>query len=217
MTTTITINGYEVPRLDERPGLKCCVATCTVNLDDCWHYHKDQRDDRRRVCNRCMVRWPDLVRFFSLEHDPTFDAGLPVKLKAAIVQQAACRSFLARVRWHKAKAAAALLQACQRRRAAQALLWQLFDAARRTAAATLLQMWQRKRAAQLLLRRLCTDAARSAVAATRIQAVQRGRATRAKLRIDTSTARDRKRQIQGNFRENEFQPGKGRSGRANAR
>ena len=98
-----------------------------------------------------MVRWPDLVRFFSLKHDPTFDAGLPVKLKAAIVQQAACRSFLARARWHKAKAAAALLQACQRRRAAQALLWQLFDVARRTAAATLLQMWQHKRAAQLLL------------------------------------------------------------------
>ena len=38
VTTTITINGYEVPRLDERPGLKCCVATCTINLnlDDCW-------------------------------------------------------------------------------------------------------------------------------------------------------------------------------------
>ena len=39
VTTTIIINGYEVPRLDEHPGLKCCVATCRVNLDDCWHYH----------------------------------------------------------------------------------------------------------------------------------------------------------------------------------
>ena len=78
-----------------------------------------------------MAQWPDLIRFFSAEHDLTFDAGLPVKLKATTALRAACRSFLARTRWPEAKAAAALLQACQRRRAAQALLWQLFDAARR--------------------------------------------------------------------------------------
>jgi hypothetical protein len=53
-------------------------------------------------------------------------------------------------------AAAALLQACQRRRAAQALLWQLFDAAQCMVAATLLQMWQCKQVAQLLLRRFNT-------------------------------------------------------------
>ena len=156
VTTTIIINSYKVPHLDEHPGLKCCVATCTVNLDDCWHYHKDQHDDRRHVCNRCMVQWPDLIQFFSLKHDPTFDTGLPVKLRATIVQQAACRSFLARVRWHKAKAAAALLQSCQCRHAAQALLWQLFDAAQCMVAATLLQMWQCKQVAQLLLRRFNT-------------------------------------------------------------
>ena len=91
-----------------------------------------------------MVRWPDLVRFFSLKHDPTFDADLPVKLKATIMQQAACRSFLACVRWHKANAVEALLQACQHRRVAQALLWQLFDAVQCTVAAALLQMWQHK-------------------------------------------------------------------------
>ena len=44
---------------------------CTVNLNDCWHYHKAERDN--------------LVWFFSFEHDPTFDAGLPVKLNARIV------------------------------------------------------------------------------------------------------------------------------------
>ena len=54
-------------------------------------------------------------------------------------------------RWSEAKAAASLLQACQRRCTAQALLQQLFDTAQHTAAATLLQMWQCRRGAQLLL------------------------------------------------------------------
>ena len=144
VTMTITISSYEVLHLDEQPGLKCCMVMCTVNLYDCWHYHKDQRNDQRHVCNRCMVQSPDLVQVFSLRHDPTFNAGLPVKLRATIMQQAACCNFLAHVCWYKAKAAAALLQACQHRCAAQALLWQLFDAAQCTAAATLLQMWQCK-------------------------------------------------------------------------
>ena len=32
VTTTIIINSYEVLCLDEQPGLKCCVATCTIDL-----------------------------------------------------------------------------------------------------------------------------------------------------------------------------------------
>ena len=103
MTTTITINSGEVPHLDEQPGLKCCVLTCTVNLDDHWYYRKAERDDRCRVCSRYMAQWPDLIWFFSAEHDPTFDAGLSVNLKAMTALRAACHSFLARTRWHEAK------------------------------------------------------------------------------------------------------------------
>ena len=69
VTTTIIINSYEVPRLDKQPGLKCCVVMCTINLNDCWHYHKDQCDDCCCVCNRCMVWWPDLVQYFNHAHD----------------------------------------------------------------------------------------------------------------------------------------------------
>ena len=85
---------------------------------------------------QAMAQWPDLVRYFSHKHDTFIDAGSPAKQTATIMQQAACRSFLACACWHEAKAAAALLQACQHRCTAQALLWQLSDAAQHAAAAT---------------------------------------------------------------------------------
>ena len=99
-TTVTTINSYEVPHLNKQNGLKCCVVTCTVNLNNCWHYHKDQCDNCCCVCSTCMVWWPDLVWYFNHGHNTFINTGLPVKQTATIVQQATVHSFLACMHWY---------------------------------------------------------------------------------------------------------------------
>ena len=175
---------YEIPELDGQRGLTCAVLLCRAGACSRWWHTANARTDPRRVCERCVTAHPDLRIQFNEPIGTAKPAAMPAR-KAATRLQAAIRKF---VRARKRAAAAEQAQAQVRRLTAKTMHDE------RRAAITELQVGlrgamarsrhQQARAAAMCIQRAWrhTKAQRTrAHAARRIQALQRGRSTRARL------------------------------------
>ena len=173
---TVIIDGLRLPALDDqRSGLKCAVSTCRSCYSRVWSSGNDKRQDPRRICERCVRRWPDITAHYPTEQPVFEQSQKPARLQAVLrqvheqlIQHVRQRQQQAQRRWH----AASVIQAAKRARAAR-------DQARvRHAQKRFQRVWAAaciRRAWRLIkARRACLHARRALHAARRLQRFWRG-------------------------------------------
>ena len=180
---TTAMDEYEIPALTGQRSLNCAVQRCSAGTSQQWWYTEARQMDPRRICCRCISKWPDLRLHFSL-YDVTHEYGALPARKAASRLQAVVRRFTCmRMRCAAATKAQARLRCFSasttysKRRAASAALQAVLRRA-------VVRSWQRR--AQVAAKSIqcawrCMKAHRERThAAQRIQALQRGRSMRAR-------------------------------------
>ena len=84
---TVVMDGLNLPTLnDQRSNMKCAVGACASGYSRVWQYASDQRQDPRRICQRCARKWPDVIMHYPAEKVVFDEGNKPARVQAALRQ-----------------------------------------------------------------------------------------------------------------------------------